>query len=161
MRKLVPLLLLLAACDRPSTGGGNPPAPPPAGPTTTQPPPQTVQKVAWATLSEIKYEQRKPLPEQVVALDGKRIEIAGFIYKGSGNVRDIKEFILMRDAGTCCYGPQAQYPHFIMVRVVDGKGVNFTRDPIVVVGTLRVGEKWDGDYLDWIYELEAVEYRRL
>jgi hypothetical protein len=119
-----------------------------------------VQKVAWATLADFKYEQRKPLPEQVVALDGKKVEIAGFIYKGSGNVRDIKEFILMRDAGTCCYGPQANYPHFVIVRVVAGQGVNFTRDPIVVVGTLRVGEKWDGDYLDCIYELEAVEHRK-
>src|SRR5688572_17600761 len=100
-------------------------------------------RVAWSLLSGFAYQERMTLPADVAAFNGRRVEMIGYVYP-TRQTRDIKEFILMRDPGTCCYGPQRQLTHFVIVRVVAGPGVNYTPQPIVVTGTLRVGEKWDG-----------------
>jgi len=163
-RWLLLLALTAAACD----GTKPPPVDPPKGnggtvdppPTSATPPvPVEPESLSWQRLSGYAYTQRMELPKDVTALAGQKVEIAGYLYP-TRQTRDIKEFILMRDQGTCCYGPQAQYNHFVWVRIVKGPGVNFTREPVIVTGTLRVGEKWDGDYLESIYELDAEEHRR-
>ncbi len=161
MRKLVVLLLALAACDKPAVSPNPGPgtttnAPPPV---TTVAPPAAPEKLAWARISNFAYTQKMELPPEVTALDGKRVEMSGFLYP-TRQVRDLKEFILTRDPGTCCYGPQTQWNHFLQVKIVKGPGVNFTREPITVVGIFRAKEVLDGDYTMSLYELDAEEHRK-
>lgn len=146
-RLIAGLAALLAGCDR----ADSPPA--------AASPSSAARKLGWDVFSSYEYRPRMEFPKAVTELHGQRIEIAGYLFP-TRQTRDIREFILMRDPGTCCYGPQAQYNHFMHVRVVRGPGVHFTRDPVTVVGRFILNEKIDGDYIDGIYELEAEEHRR-
>ena len=122
-------------------------------------PQPAVEKIAWSVLSNYEYAPRMKFPDGVTALNGRRVEITGYLYP-TKETRDLKEFILMRDQGTCCYGAQAKYNHYLLVNVVRGPGVNYTRDPVTVVGTFVLNEKIDGDYIDGIYELKAEDHRK-
>jgi hypothetical protein len=155
MRWLFLLLpLIVAGCDRadaqPNVSKGT---------STDTGAPQEIVRPKWDTLSGFDYTPRMTFPEGVRALHGKTIEIRGYLYP-TRQTRDLREFILMRDPGTCCYGPNAQYNHFLLVKVVKGPGANYTRDPVTVTGTFILEEKIDGDYIDGIYSLEATEHRR-
>lgn len=153
MRRFAVLALLLAGCDRPAT-----PAPPPiAGPPAAEAPPP---KPVWDALTGFEYKPgRTAFPEAVTSMNGRRVEIAGYLFP-TRQTRDVKEFILMRDSGTCCYGAQAQWTHFLQVKIVDGPGVNFTRDPILVEGAFRLDERFDGDFQEGLYWLDAVSWRK-
>jgi hypothetical protein len=116
--------------------------------------------LTWDVLSGYEYTTRMKFPDQVSSLSGKRATVRGYIYPTSQS-RGIGEFILMKDQGTCCYGPQTQYTHFMWVRIVKGPRVNYTRDPLEVTGTFRLNERIDGDYVEGIYELDADHVRRI
>lgn len=152
MRLMLLLLPLIAAagCDRADaqSNGGNP-----------QPAGDEVVRPHWDVFSGFEYARQMTFPEKLRALNGKTIEIRGYLYPTS-RTRDLKEFILMRDPGTCCYGPNAQYNHFFQVKVLKGPGANYTRDPVTVVGKFILDERFDGDYLEGLYWLEATEHRR-
>lgn len=144
---VMPLLtILLSACggDEPRKGAESGPA----------------VALSWNVLSSFEYTPRMTFPEPVAALSGRRGTVRGYVYPTMES-RGIREFILMKDPGTCCYGPQTQYTHFMWVRVTAGSGINYTRDPVEATGTFRLAERFDGDYVIGIYELDADSVRRI
>lgn len=144
MRRLAPLLLLLPGCD-----------PAPAVQATPAPPADFESLASW-TFSE---EQRTP-PAPIAALHATKVEIRGFIYPPK-NPRNLRSFLLTKDRGTCCYGQKAQWTHFIEVTVPEGVDpVQYTTEPLTVVGTLRVEPKFFGDAPDGLYFMDAEAHRR-
>jgi hypothetical protein len=95
------------------------------------------------------------IPDTVKAYDGRRVSIAGFVLPMRTKGGLVTEFLLLRDLGTCCFGPQAQINHFMRVKL---SGPGFTADqtkPYRVWGTLHVGETYVRGYLTGIYTLDA------
>ena len=96
------------------------------------------------------------IPAPMKAYDGKQVSIFGFILPLRTKKGLVTEFLLLRDQGTCCFGPQAQINHFMRVKYPTG----FKHDdpvPWRVSGTIRVGEIYIQGYLTGIYQLEAQE----
>src|SRR5688572_9564174 len=60
------------------------------------------------------------IPHQVKAYDGKRVVVTGFVLPLRTKRGLVTEFLLLRDQGACCFGPQAQINHFIRVKYTPG-----------------------------------------
>ncbi len=83
--------------------------------------------------------RRDMLTSQIEALDGKPVIIRGFIFDGSiFSRRGIKQFVLVRDNQSCCFGPGAKLYHNIMVEMQPGKSTDFTIRPVQVEGTFSI-----------------------
>lgn len=126
--------------------------------------------LGWGILSGFKYELYEVysetnsgrallksddvIPPDVKAYDGDRVSITGFVLPLRIRSQRVTEFLLLRDQGACCFGPQAQINHFIRVKFPSGlrhEGVS----PWTVTGTLHVGEMYTQGYLTGIYSLDA------
>lgn len=124
----------------------------------------------WGILSGFKYELYEVssetnvgrallksddvIPPAVKSYDGAEVTIEGFVLPLRIRRQRVTEFLLLRDQGTCCFGPQAQINHFIRVNYPAGfrhEGAT----PWTVRGTLHVGERYVQGYLTGIYFLDA------
>jgi hypothetical protein len=94
------------------------------------------------------------IPPRVKAYDGRRVTVTGFVLPLRLKRGLATEFLLLRDQGACCFGPQAQINHFIRVKYPAG----FQHGPPTpwkVSGTIRVGEVYVQGYLTGIYQMDA------
>ena len=99
------------------------------------------------------------IPPEIKALDGKQVSVRGFVLPLRLKRGKVIEFLLLRDQGSCCFGPQAQINHFIRVRHPAG-AVFESGLPYRVAGVLRVGEVYVQGYLTGIYNFDAEQVSR-
>ncbi len=98
------------------------------------------------------------IPAPMKAYDGKTVRVSGFVLPLRTKKGLVTEFLLLRDQGTCCFGPQAKINHFIRGKFTPG----FKHDepvPWRATGILRVGEIYIQGYLTGIYQLEAQDVK--
>ena len=87
---------------------------------------------------------RSMLSDKVEEFDGKEILIRGFILDSSVfQLKNIKQFVLVRDNQQCCFGPGAYLYHNMQVEMVEGETANFSIRPVTVQGTFRI-KPWIG-----------------
>jgi hypothetical protein len=94
------------------------------------------------------------IPSPMKAYDGKTVTVTGFVLPLRTRKGLVIEFLLLRDQGACCFGPQARINHFIRVKYAAGFKHG---DPVPhrVTGPIRVGEIYIQGYLTGIYQMEA------
>jgi hypothetical protein len=114
-------------------------------------PPPTVA-IDFPMLASYEFKLGVAVPDAVRAFHGKKVTITGFMYP-SQQTRGITEFILMKDRGTCCYGPKVQWTHFLTVTCA--RPVDYSPEPVTFVGTFRVDPQVDKDYVLGLYYLDA------
>lgn len=124
--------------------------------------PRTASGPREISFDDIKLEMDKGAPfdrgkltPRVVALDGSRVRIRGYIlpsFQQSG----LTQFVLVRDNQECCFGPGAALHDCVVVRMHPGRTAEFSIRPVAVSGTFRVAELRgpDGNHLA-IYALEG------
>lgn len=101
------------------------------------------------------YLEKYVTPE-VMALDGKSVEIAGYMMALSLEGEKVNELILLPDTGSCCYGTMPAHNGFVFARVK--KGVNlFDNVPIRIRGKLTVEEVWESGFFSYLYYVEVEE----
>jgi hypothetical protein len=120
--------------------------------------PDGVTIVRWETIGDFEYEEGMKLPEEVLALDGKRVALSGYM-DSMGELASIKEFVLSESVAGCCFGTPPGLNQLVLVNMKSKKGVAYSDDAIVVVGTLRVGELRDGEFVTSLFRLEATEVK--
>jgi len=94
------------------------------------------------------------IPPQVKGYDGKQVTVTGFVLPLRTKRGLVTEFLLLRDQGTCCFGPQAKINHFIRVKYPAGFKHGLAV-PWKVSGTIRVEEIYIQGYLTGIYQMDA------
>lgn len=98
-----------------------------------------------------------PIPLSALELDGSKVFIKGYVYP-DGQKDGIKQFVLVPDMGTCCFGGQPKLTDMIEVTLQDPLRVNYSYSRRKLAGTLKVSPKkkkvsgLDGVY----YQLDAV-----
>ena len=105
--------------------------------------------VAAITFEDLKTEmpadtkfEPSMLPAQVKQLDGRRVNIRGFIFPSIMQQEGIKRFPLVMNT-QCKFGPGGQAHCIIMVDMVGDAAASFTVRPIAVEGRLTI-QPWDG-----------------
>lgn len=96
--------------------------------------------------------------EDVKALDGSKLFVKGYMYP-SGQLEGVREFILCRDSGECCFGGKPKLTDMIRVRVPDGGlGVNFYAGLVAVAGDFKLNDLRRSGELQPAYELDAIHF---
>ena len=90
-------------------------------------------------------------------LEGQRIFIKGYIYPGRTK-EGIRQFLLVRDQGDCCFGGNPKITDRIQVTLVDPLRINFKSRLHKVAGKFHVkplSQATDGAKGGVFYHLEA------
>jgi hypothetical protein len=86
-----------------------------------------------------------PLPPDVVDhfpkwlrdLDGKTVRLRGFMYPSFEE--ELSRFILTRDTGACCFGPNPKVYYLVPVKLKEGTTARYVESrPIDVTGTFHI-----------------------
>ena len=100
-------------------------------------------------LAPKKSKRKKPgIPVSVSALNGTTLAVPGFMIPMDQDADGdtCTYFILARNQMTCCFGVPPGLNEWVSVRMEKGKTAKLDMDrPVVVVGTLEVGEIFDPD----------------
>ena len=75
-------------------------------------------------------------PPWMQELDGKQVRLRGFMYT---TFDDVGGFLLCRDLGPCCFGPNPRADYRIPVQLQDGETTDYIHQiPFDVVGTFHI-----------------------
>ena len=103
---------------------------------------------------------RQQIPEDVLAMDGKKVALAGFtlpLVIANGRAT---EFLLLRTQSACCFGMVPRVNELVIVKMAPPGMVPLLDTPVVAAGTLTL--KWigEGGQLTAIYEMQADKVER-
>lgn len=116
-----------------------------------------VIKLKFDVLTSWKYvEGKTPIPENVQGLNGKTVELSGFMMP-INETENITHFILVNSLWGCCFGQAPAVNHVIAVTMEPGKTVAFYPDPIKVTGRFFVGETREEGYLISVFRMEGIK----
>jgi hypothetical protein len=124
------------------------------------------QSVDFGFLSSYPYELADPLedpapkpanqiPPRVKALDAKKVAIRGFMLPIDITPEGVSQFILNGTLDMCYFGAPVNINEWVLVKMKDGKRTPFTHTPILVSGTISVGEEMRNGRVGSLYRLQA------
>jgi hypothetical protein len=117
-------------------------------------------EMAIKDLGNFEYDQEKGgnIPKDVVALNGAKIRLRGFMIP-MDQAENITQFALVPSLFSCCFGQPPQIQHTVVVDCPKGKAVGYCPDEIVVEGTLKVQEKKDDGYVVSIFGMDVASVK--
>src|SRR5688572_1348350 len=146
------VLAVLASCDRTDAANGTPAGAKP------KPAAEPVFDVTMTEFGDFEYFERMEIPERIRRWNGKLIRAVGYMNSGR-QTRDFKEFELVMNRDSCCYGSRPKMNHFFQTTLKSGT-VDYTSEPVAVVGRFFLEERWDGDWplgLYWLKDAKVVK----
>jgi uncharacterized protein len=93
-------------------------------------------------------------PAVVASLDGKRVQIGGYVVPLDFDATRVKEFLLVPFVGACIHVPPPPPNQIVYVKTEGGIDVKGTFEPVWVTGTLTVTPAFTG-LAEAGYSLEA------
>ena len=127
--------------------------------------------LAYSTLTEFPYEidweldgvefdfsaYASRVPRKIRNLSGNTVALEGFMVPTVVDEQNsVKEFLLMPDQLSCCFGQAPEANGWVVARSEDGVDVAMDR-VIRVLGTLTVQERWDEEFFVGLYHVECDE----
>lgn len=122
--------------------------------------PEGAQRISFRDLQPTRDAPDLPVSPRALELDGEQVFIKGYLYP-DGQQNNIRQFILIPDLGTCCFGGQPALTDMIQVTLQDPLRAHFSLRKRSIAGILRVDTELrpisglGGVY----YRLEADHYR--
>jgi hypothetical protein len=104
-----------------------------------------------------KLKLKDQFPPNIKALHGKKISIMGYIMPIDVDEEwRVKTFTLVRDQMVCCFGNVPEINEWVYVRLKTPQRADQLIDvPVIVFGTLEVGEEISSGALANVYRVEA------
>lgn len=100
-------------------------------------------------------------PEKIQALEGKEIELLGYMIPTDYVERKVREFMLVRDTGACCFGGIPRPDEWALVSAQGEEGFEYHPYlPIVVKGVMTILAPGSDPDFPVVYTLSAVSVRR-
>lgn len=99
--------------------------------------PDGFERVAFSTLMTPVGSTDTP-PKRALELDGKKVFIKGYVHPTSVSSGASKNFVLVPDWATCCFGGQPRLTHMIEVTLVGGQTLTPSTRKLRLAGTLHV-----------------------
>ena len=93
-------------------------------------------------------------PAVVAELNGKRVNIGGYVVPLDFEATSIKEFLLVPFVGACIHVPPPPANQIIYVKAEDGFEVSGSFDPVTVTGTIKTETAFTG-LADAGYSIDA------
>ncbi len=99
--------------------------------------PEGFERIHYGLLQPLPGDPPTAIPETAVALHGQDVLLKGFIYPDSQH-KGIKQFVLCRDQGDCCFGGDPKLTDRVLVRLSDPAGIAYTQRLVKIAGRFRV-----------------------
>jgi hypothetical protein len=115
--------------------------------------------VRWDILGGFPFLEGAALPREVRALHGKQVALVGYM-DALGETEKIEDFILMEAQSSCCFGAPPDLNQLVVVHVQRRGGIPYEEEPILVLGTLDVGERKVQGMVESVYRLRASKIER-
>lgn len=112
------------------------------------------QIIDYDVLQPDPYKLGEAVPKSAEDLNGKKVYIKGYVYAGNQS-EELKKFMLVRDAGTCCFGGNPKTTDRIIVSLANKGGTLYTKQVVRVAGVFRLAADVPGVY----YYLDQAELR--
>ncbi len=96
-------------------------------------------KVDFDFLGGFDYERDERIPEKVKELNGKIVNITGFMLPIDFDSGVVKSFMLLNNQMGCCFGIMPRVNDFVYVEMPEGKSTKYMTDiPLRVTGRFEV-----------------------
>jgi len=125
----------------------------PGADSITAPLPPGHERIDWKRLGDFAYREGSPLPADVAALGDRLVGLPGFMLT-LGETDQVQEFVLVESLWGCCFGSVPDINQTVLVRLTAGETAAYTSGPMLVTGTLRVGEERAGAFVTSLYRIE-------
>lgn len=118
--------------------------------------PDGYKRISFVDLQPDPRFPQLPIPPSAMELHEKKVFVKGYVYP-DGQSKNIKQFVLIPDMGTCCFGGQPKLTDMIQVTLRDPHRIEYSYYYRKLGGTLlvsqykKVVESLDGVY----YQLDA------
>jgi hypothetical protein len=118
--------------------------------------PDGYRRISFQELQPDKSHPELPIPPTAVELSGEKVFVKGYVYP-DGQSSNIKQFVLVPDMGTCCFGGQPKLTDMIQVTLRDPHRIEYSYYRRKLAGVLKVSnQKKPVSGLDGVYyELDA------
>jgi hypothetical protein len=99
--------------------------------------------------------KKSKIPDEVKALNGKKIAINGFMMPIDQDAEGSREFVLNGNFDMCGFGGPVSINQWIVVKYLGRGRAPYTHLPMSVFGELEVGEEYRDGNLFSIYRMKA------
>jgi hypothetical protein len=114
--------------------------------------PDGYAKLDWKRMGGFRYVEGGELPPEVRELDGRKVGVPGFVLS-LGDTDRMREFILLESLWGCCFGSVPEVNQTIVVRLAADHTFDYTAAPVLITGTLEVGEEKQGGFVASLYRV--------
>jgi hypothetical protein len=95
------------------------------------------------------------IPDEVVSLKDQKVFLKGYMYP-QRQTTGIKQFLLLKDTGECCFGGKPKASDMILVKVNNDSGVNhYELRRVSVGGKFNIEPEVVDDGLEPVYQMDA------
>ena len=119
--------------------------------------PEGFERVHYGILQPAEGSPASSIPDSARALNGHNVLIKGYMYPGKKQF-GIRQFLLVRDQGDCCFGGNPKITDRVLVHLQDEKGMSFSSRQKKLAGTFTVRPTFGQDGIEGgvIYHLEEA-----
>jgi hypothetical protein len=112
-----------------------------------------------ATEAEMEASKAKDqIPAWVRRYDQQKVALTGFMLPLVVENGLARKLIMMRDVTTCCFGNVPNMNEYVIVSM-KGEGIKPLQDvPVVLTGTFKISEIYEGGYLTSIFQMEGEKF---
>jgi hypothetical protein len=100
------------------------------------------------------------LPPSILALDGKRVRITGFLVPVLNVGGYVREFFITSSPTSCCFGTAPRIFDFILAKMPVGPDTSYVGEPTVFEGVLHVQKPPAGDEWTPIFTMDCTDVYR-
>ena len=99
--------------------------------------PPGFERLNYAMLQPLEGDPPDAVPDSARALDGRDVLLKGYMYPGKQQ-QGIRQFLLVRDQGDCCFGGNPKITDRVLVTLADPDGIPFSPRLTKIAGRFHV-----------------------
>ena len=103
--------------------------------------PEGFERVPFSELQTPGITPSSLIPRRAVEIQNKKIFTKGYIHPGVDGMGKVKEFVLVPDMQTCCFGGQPKMTDMILVHTTDESRIEYRRRLVKLAGTFHLGDQ--------------------
>jgi hypothetical protein len=119
--------------------------------------PEGYKRVSFSELQPDGLSPGLPIPQRAVELRGEKVFIKGYMHPGVSGMGKVRQFVLVPDMGTCCFGGQPKLTDMILVQTTEEAKAAYAPRTLRVAGEFNLGDHLQdfGDVKNVLYRLEC------
>jgi hypothetical protein len=99
--------------------------------------PEGYLRIGYGQLQPDRGNPDELFPPSAKELDGRKVFVKGYVYPTISQ-HGIREFLLVRDSGSCCFGGNPKITDRIQVRLAEGRTMSYTGYMRRLTGVFRI-----------------------